>query len=180
MFNDTLLGHPLTFHHLGLFSPKGIDDGTRLLLGHLDVQPDDRAIDLGCGYGPLGLAIARSAPDGNCLMVDRGFVAVQYANANARRNRVDNAEAMLSDGLRHVPERTFTLAVTNLPAKDGKNGLPVFQRYLRTPRAWRPVLRRRHQRPAAVRARAFKGVFGNHLVKQGKQYTVALAERRPD
>ena len=83
-----------------------------MLLDHLEVRPDDRAIDLGCGYGPLGLAIARSAPQGSCLMVDKDFVAVEYANANARRNRIDNAQAMLSDGLSHIPRgQTFSLAV---------------------------------------------------------------------
>jgi len=51
VFQETLLGHPFTFHTTwGLFSPKGIDAGTRLLLEHLEVAPDERALDLGCGY----------------------------------------------------------------------------------------------------------------------------------
>ncbi len=46
VFDETLMGHPLQFHTTwGLFSPKGIDEGTRLLLRHLEVKPDDRAID---------------------------------------------------------------------------------------------------------------------------------------
>ena len=181
VFSDTLLGHPLTFHTTwGLFSPKAIDEGTRLLLEHLEVRPDDRAVDLGCGYGPLGIAIAKSAPQGGCLMVDKDFVAVEYANANARRNGVGNARAMLSDGLRHVPPQTFTLAVTNLPAKTGKEHYYLFFHDIRERlepggRFYVVVISGLRQ----FIARAFEEVFGNHRkVKQGRQYTVALAERR--
>jgi 16S rRNA G1207 methylase RsmC len=180
VFNDTLLGHPLNFHTTwGLFSPRGIDEGTRLLLEHLEVRPDERAIDLGCGYGPLGLAIARSAPEGSCLMIDKDFVAVEYANGNATRNRIMNAQAMLSDGLRHVPEQTFTLAVSNLPAKTSKEHYYLFfhdihQRLEPGGRFYVVVISGLRQ----FIARAFEEVFGNHRkIKQGKQYTVALAER---
>ena len=150
------------------------------MLEHLEVRPDDRAIDLGCGYGPLGLAIARSAPEGSCLMVDKDFVAVEYANGNARRNRIMNAQAMLSDGLRHVPEQTFTLAVSNLPAKTSKEHYYLFfhdihDRLDPGGRFYVVVISGLRQ----FIARAFEEVFGNHRkIKQGKQYTVALAERR--
>ena len=180
VFSDELLGHRLQFHTTwGLFSPKAIDEGTRLLLRHLEVRTDDRAIDLGCGYGPLGLAIARSAPQGHCLMVDKDFVAVDYANANARRNGIDNAEAMLSDGLRHVPPQRFTLAVTNLPAKTSKEHYYLFfhdihDRLEPGGRFYVVVI-------SGLRRfieRAFFEVFGNHTkIKQGKNYTVAMATR---
>ncbi len=180
VFQDTLLGHKLSFHTTwGLFSPKAIDDGTRLLLDHLEVRPDDRAIDLGCGYGPLGLAIAKAAPQGRCLMVDKDFVAVEYANANARRNRIDNAHAMLSDGLHHIPKQTFTLAVTNLPAKTSKEHYYLFFHDIREHlepggRFYVVVISGLRQ----FIARAFGEVFGNHRkIKQGRQYTVASAER---
>lgn len=178
VFNDTLLGHQLNFHTTwGLFSPKAIDDGSRLLLDHLDVRPDDRAIDLGCGYGPLGLAIAKSAPNGSCLMVDKDFVAVEYANANAKRNNITNAHAMLSDGLRHIPEQTFTLAVTNLPAKTSKEHYYLFFNDIYNHlepggRFYVVVISGLRQ----FIARSFEEIFNNHRkIKQGKQYTVALA-----
>jgi 16S rRNA G1207 methylase RsmC len=180
VFNETLLGHTLTFHTTwGLFSPKGIDEGTRLLLEHLDVAADDRAVDLGCGYGPLGLAIARAAPDGHCLMLDKDFVAVEYANANARRNGIVNAEARLSDGLRHVADDRFTLAVSNLPAKTTKEHYYLFFDDIRSHlepggRFYVVVISGLRQ----FIARSFGEVFGNHTkVKQGRSYTVALAYR---
>ncbi len=182
MFSDTLLGHRLEFHTTwGLFSPRGIDEGTRLLLDHIEVHPDDRAIDLGCGYGPIGLAIARTAARGSCLMVDKDFVAVDYANANARRNAINNARAMLSDGLSHVPrEQTFSLAATNLPAKTSKEHYylffhDIFERLEPGGRFYVVVISGLRQ----FIARAFEETFGNHRkIKQGRQYTVALAERR--
>lgn len=180
VFQDELLGHPLTFHTTwGLFSPKGIDEGTQLLLRHLQVEPDDRAIDLGCGYGPLGLAIARSAPNGHALMVDKDFVAVEYANANAQRNQIPNAQAILSDGLKHVPQQSFTLAVSNLPAKTSKEHYylffnDIYQNLEAGGRFYVVVISGLRQ----FIARSFVEVFGNHeKVKQGKNYTVAMAKK---
>ncbi len=181
VFEDELMGHHFVLHTTwGLFSPKGIDEGTRLLLKHLEIRPDERAIDLGCGYGPIGMAIARSAPEGHCLMVDKDFVAVEYANANIARNHIHNAEAILSDGLRHVPQQNFTLAVTNLPAKTSKEHYYLFfhdihDRLEPGGRFYVVVI-------SGLRRfieRAFLGVFGNHSkIKQGRQYTVAMAEKK--
>lgn len=180
VFHDVLLGQPFTFHTTwGLFSPKGIDEGTRLLLDHLEVRPDDRAIDLGCGYGPLGLAIAKAAPEGHCTLVDKDFVAVEYARKNARLNGIGNVEVLLSNGLQQLPPRTFTLAVTNLPAKANKEHYYLFFHDIRERlepggRFYIVVISGLRQ----FIARAFEEVFGNHRkIKQGKSYTVALATK---
>jgi 16S rRNA G1207 methylase RsmC len=179
-FAETLLGHPLVFRTTwGLFSPKRVDEGSRLLLKHLEVAPDERALDLGCGYGALGLAIARSAPQGQCLMVDKDFVAVEYARRNAEINQIDNASALLSNGLDQVPRQEFSLVVTNLPAKTSKEQYYLFFHDIREQlapggRVYAVVI-------SGLRhfiARAFAEVFGNYRkIKQGKTYTVACAER---
>lgn len=181
-FNEQLMGHSFEFHTTwGLFSPKGIDEGTQLLLKHLEVRPDEQALDLGCGYGPIGMSIARNAPEGNCLMVDKDFVAVEYANANVKRNQIDNAEARLSDGLRHVdPQYRFTLAVSNLPAKTSKEHYYLFfynilERLEKDGRCYVVVINGLRR----FIERAFVEVFGNHKkVKQGKTYTVAFAVKK--
>ena len=179
-FTTDLRGRPLSFRTTwGLFSPREIDEGTRLLLDHLEIRPDDRAFDLGCGYGPLGLAIAREAPDGHCLMVDKDFVAVEYARRNAELNGIGNVEVMLSDGFRHVGDRRFDLVVSNLPAKTTKEHYYLFfheacQRLAPGGRCCVVVISGLRQ----FIARAFEEVFGNHeKVKQGRSYTVALARR---
>lgn len=182
VFEETLLGHRLLFHTTwGLFSPKGIDAGSRLLLDHLEVAPNERAIDLGCGYGPLGLAIAKSAPQGHCTLVDKDFVAVDYARRNAGLNHIDNLEVLLSNGLDQVPaERRFTLAVTNLPAKTSKEHYYLFFHDIRERlepggRFYVVVITGLRQ----FIARSFKEIFGNHRkIKQGRSYTLAMAEKR--
>ena len=181
VFNDELLGHPFTFQTTwGLFSPKGIDEGTHLLLKNLQVRPDDRGIDLGCGYGPLGLAIARRAPLGHCVLVDKDFVAIEYARKNALRNGIKNVEIILSNGLDQVPPQRFTLAVTNLPAKASKEHYYLFFHDIRERlepggRFYVVVISGLRQ----FIARAFQEIFGNHAkVKQGRSYTVASATRQ--
>lgn len=178
VFQDQLMGHHLTFHTTwGLFSPKGIDAGSRLLLDFLDVKTDDRAIDLGCGYGPLGLAIAKSAPQGSCVLVDKDFVAVDYAQKNAELNNIKNTQILLSNGLNQVPPQNFTLAVTNLPAKTGKEHYYLFFNDIKD--RLEPGGRFYVVVISGLRkfiARSFVEVFGNHKkLKQGKAYTVAMA-----
>jgi len=180
VFTDTLRGHTLTFHSTwGIFSPRGIDEGTRLLLDFVEVNEADDCLDLGCGYGPVGLTLARLAPRGRTLMVDKDFMAVEYANRNAALNRIDNAQAMLSNAFQHVGDRQFDLIASNVPAKVGKELLtlmlhdahahlrPGGRLYVVTITGLRQLFKRE-----------LTNVFGNYdKVKQGKTYTVAMAEK---
>src|SRR3989344_759919 len=94
VFSASLLGKRLTFHSTwGLFSPRQVDSGSELLLSHAEFGERDTVLDLGCGYGALGLAIAASRPMGRVHMVDKDFVAVEYAAKNARLNGLANAAA---------------------------------------------------------------------------------------
>lgn len=180
VFSDTLRGESLTFHTTwGLFSPRAVDDGSRLLLEHVEVNPGDDCLDVGCGYGVLGLTLARLAPRGSTCLVDKDFVAVDYSARNARVNGIGNCEAFLSNGFSAVGGRRFDLIVSNLPAKVGKEMLYLYLydalAHLRIGGRFYVVtisgLRRFIER-------GFKEVFGNYdKVKQGRDYTVALAVR---
>ena len=76
-FEENLLENSLKFKTTwGLFSPKAIDDGTILLLKNLKLKNKEEVLDLGCGYGPIVLSIAKKYPESNCLMIDKDFVAV--------------------------------------------------------------------------------------------------------
>jgi len=177
----TLLGHELSLHSTwGLFSPRQIDAGTMLLLNHVSLAEETAVLDVGCGYGPLGLALAAQCPQAAVHMVDKDFVAVDYAQANAQRNRLVNAQAYLSNGLSHVPgEMTFSTVVSNIPAKVGKELLflmlkeiehrlqPGGQLVVVTVNGLRQYIKRN-----------FNEVFGNYQkLKQGKDYTVARAHK---
>lgn len=164
----------------GLFSPREIDEGTRLLLDHVEVTPGDDCLDLGCGYGPIGLTLAALAPAGRTLMVDKDFIAVDYANRNAARNGLGNAHAQLSNGFAHVdPGLRFDLIASNIPAKVGKELLAILlhdaharlrpggRLYVVTINGLRQYMKRN-----------LGEVFGNYdKLKQGPHYTVALAVR---
>lgn len=181
VFRETLRGQPLTFRSTwGTFSPREVDEGSRLLIDRLEIDPADDCLDLGCGYGPIGLTMARLAPEGQTLMVDRDFKAVEYAQKNARTNGIDNAEAMLSNGLEAVGDRRFDVIASNIPAKVGKEMLYLFtydsldhlepggRFYVVTINGLRDFFKR-----------VLKEVFGNYKkVKQGRNYTVAMAEKR--
>jgi len=181
-FQETLGGHSLRFQTTwGLFSPRAIDEGTRLLVERLEVAADADCLDLGCGYGPIGLLMARMAPQGRTLLVDKDFVAVDYANRNARANGLDNARAQLSNGFDQVdPALHFDVIASNLPAKVGKELLTLYlhdalarlrpggRLYLVTITGLRQFIKRN-----------LEEVFGNYKkLKQGRAYTVALAEKR--
>jgi len=181
VFETPLVGRPFVFRSTwGLFSPREIDEGTRLLLQHVEVGPDDDCLDLGCGYGPIGLALAALAPGGRTLMVDKDFVAVEFSNRNAGINRLPNASAQLSDGFRHLARTLrFDLIASNIPAKVGKEALSLYlhdarQRlkpggrlYVVTINGLREFMKRN-----------LTEVFGNYdKPKQGAHYTVALAVR---
>jgi 16S rRNA G1207 methylase RsmC len=164
----------------GLFSPREIDAGSRLLIEYMQINETDRCLDLGCGYGPIGLTMAKLAPQGKVYMVDRDFIAVEYARKNAELNDVRNCEAFLSNAFSHVPgDLKFDVIASNLPAHVGKELL-----YLILSDA-RKHLKKRGRlyvvTIAGIRAfikRNFMEVFGNYKkVKQGKAYTVALAIR---
>ena len=172
-----LAGKDLTFATTwGIFSPREIDSGTDLFLKYLEIKPDEVALDIGCGYGPIGLAIAANAPHGSVHMVDKDFVAVDFANKNAQLNGLKNAQAYLSNGLSNVPkEIQFTTVVSNIPAKVGKEMLSI-------------LLHDVHQQLAPggqfvvvtinglrqYMKRNFMEVFGNYeKVKQGKDYTIS-------
>lgn len=153
----------------GLFSPTELDAGTRLLLDCLDPGPADDCLDLGCGYGPIGCYLAWRAPQGRTLMVDRDFVAVDYAARNAAANGLANAEAALSNGLAQVGDRRFDLIASNLPAKVGRELTRIFVEdafaHLRSGgrfyavmirQLW-PLLRREVERVGAVAEKAAEG-----------------------
>ncbi len=177
-FEAELRGQRLVFaSRFGLFSPRAIDEGTRLLLDHLDVRPDDDCLDLGCGYGAIGLTAARLAPQGGTVLVDRDVVAVEYARRNVAANAIGNAEVVLGDGFMGLQGRQFDLVASNLPAKAGNEALYLLLADARA--SLRPGGRCTVVTLSGMRRfieRALEELFGNYeKVKQGRMHTVATS-----
>lgn len=180
-FDSTLLGHPLRFRTTwGLFSPRGIDEGTALLLNHLEVGESETILDIGCGYGPLGVAMGKVASAGQIHMVDKDYLAVEYANRNAHLNGVEHGRAYLSNGLSEVEDQLrFDTVVSNIPAKVGRELLTILlcDSYAQMKPGGQMVVVTINGLRDFIK-RNFKEVFGNYKkLKQGKAYTVARAIR---
>ncbi len=178
-FSATLASQTLRFKSTwGIFSPREIDAGTHLLMKYMEIKPEDDCFDLGCGYGPIGLTMAKLAPQGQTLLVDKDFMAVFYSNKNAKLNNISNAKAILSNGFQHIDhDLKFNVIASNVPAKVGKEMMSLMlhdayqhlktdgRLYLVTINGLRQYMKRN-----------LKEVFGNYKkIKQGKTYTVHLA-----
>ena len=98
-------GHGLNFMtDAGVFSKGELDTGTRLLLDALpDVYGD--VLDLGCGWGAIGVAVKKKYPAAHVTMVDVNRRALELCRFNAVRNGI-TAECLESDGMAEVMERT--------------------------------------------------------------------------
>jgi 16S rRNA (guanine1207-N2)-methyltransferase len=103
----------------GVFSRQGVDRGTRLLIKHMEVGPADRFIDLGCGYGVVGVVAARLAPQGHVTLIDINQRAVALARENLRANGITNAEALQGDGFAPIAGRIFDVIALNPPIRAG-------------------------------------------------------------
>lgn len=145
------------------------------------LPPPDRVLDLGCGNGAVGLALAQGWPKSTVELVDKDIVAVETSQANAERNALPNATVRLSAGFRDVPPAPFDLIVSNLPAQAGNEALdelllgahdclrPGGTLVIVTVQGLKRYIRRR-----------LEAIFGDyHKAREGARHVVAEATRQP-
>ena len=95
-----------------------LDVGSRLLLDALPALSGD-VLDIGCGWGAIGVAVAKANKNARVTMVDVNRRALELCRQNCERNGV-TAEVIESDGMSAVMGRTFDAIVTNPPIRAGK------------------------------------------------------------
>ena len=116
-------GHSVTFQtDSGVFSRTEIDKGTRILLSAMPNRIAGDVLDMGCGYGALGVSIKKLNPACRMTMADINERGVALAAQNATLNGVD-AEVLQSDGFAALSGRRFDLIVTNPPIRAGKRAI---------------------------------------------------------
>jgi 16S rRNA (guanine1207-N2)-methyltransferase len=107
----------------GVFSGKRVDYGTQLLIeAILDETREGgslKFLDIGCGYGPLGITMARFSPGFEVHMTDVNQRALELSAENTRLNRLDNVKVYESDLYGSIHE-TFDIIATNPPIRAGK------------------------------------------------------------
>ena len=89
-----------TFNFLsdaGVFSKSGVDYGSKVLIEAMNFNQHAEVLDVGRGYGPIGLSAARMAPQGHVTMIDINSRAVELAKENAKRNGISNVTILESD-----------------------------------------------------------------------------------
>jgi 16S rRNA (guanine1207-N2)-methyltransferase len=105
----------------GVFSKKEVDFGSRLLIEAFKLPNlEGPVLDVGCGYGPIGLSIAKNYPERIVHMIDVNERAIELAKANAGQNSVQNVDIYESDTLINVKEYNFAAILTNPPIRAGK------------------------------------------------------------
>jgi 16S rRNA (guanine1207-N2)-methyltransferase len=121
-FTVTLRGISLKLQSdAGVFSKHRIDNGTKLLIDSLRLEETPRQVlDLGCGYGPIGLVIASLLPKTTVFMSDINERAVGLAKINAAQNRIANVRIAVGAGLTPFAGEKYDLIVTNPPIRTGK------------------------------------------------------------
>jgi 16S rRNA (guanine1207-N2)-methyltransferase len=98
-----------------LFSPTAVDQGSVLLLTQVELHSTDKVLDLGCGYGVMGIYAAKRCQPENVYMVDSDPLAIEFATINANINGVSAAHVQCSDGFANFREAGFTKILCNPP-----------------------------------------------------------------
>ncbi|SDG13437.1 16S rRNA m(2)G 1207 methyltransferase [Fontibacillus panacisegetis] len=121
VWDAVLRGQRLRFiSDAGVFSKGNVDYGSRTLIDAMDFSVDANVLDVGCGYGPIGLAAARIASKGHVTMVDVNSRAVELARENALANGIHNVTVLESDLFEAVEDKEFDVVLSNPPIRAGK------------------------------------------------------------
>ncbi len=101
----------------GVFSYKKIDRGTELLVSNMIIRQEDHVLDLGCGYGILGIAAAKIA--GRVILTEVNSRAANLARKNLKLNSIANAEVREGNLYEPVADEKFNVILCNLPMSAG-------------------------------------------------------------
>ena len=178
MYSTNLLGVPLRFETAAtLFSPDRVDAGTRAMLSRVAFSPDDKVLDLGCGYGVIGIYAAKRIDAARVTMADIDTLAVRLAKVNAGLNGVPDVRVLQSDAFAGIGDTGYTLILCNPPYHED---LGVARRFIekgfnRLALGGRMVL--------VVKRRLWyenklSAIFGGAAVEEIDGYYVMTAEKR--
>ncbi len=105
----------------GIFSATEIDKASKLLIEKAEIPTHSRILDLGCGYGMIGIVAAKSCPTCYVILTDINKRAVKLAKENILLNRVGNAEARQGDIYESVQDGKFDVILLNPPMAAGRD-----------------------------------------------------------
>lgn len=164
----------------GVFSKNTLDYGTRVLLEQIAAQTlGSDVLDLGCGYGPVGVLLGVREPECHITMVDINERAVSLAKENVKRYRLSH-RVLVSDGFAALIGERFDSIVTNPPIRAGK--AVIYRWFEETPDHLKEhgslyvVMRKSHGAQSAIHK--ITSVFGNcAVIGKEKGYFVLKATK---
>lgn len=99
----------------GVFSHRQMDNGARQVLDTVEIEPGDRVIDIGCGSGPMALALATLQPAAHILAIDSNARAIECVKQGSALNKLTNVIAAVNHDGKIEQPGTYDLAVANPP-----------------------------------------------------------------
>ena len=175
----TLLGETFRFYtDAGVFSKKMIDYGSQVLLNQLDFRQGESLLDLGCGYGPLGISLAK-VQGVTVTMVDVNNRAIDLAKKNAQRNGVE--VSVYQSSVYDQVQGSFDHIISNPPIRAGKQVVHAILEgaydHLNPGGTLTIVIQKKQGAPSAKEKMAT--VFGNvKVLKKDKGYYILRSEKR--
>lgn len=156
-FKFTLRGFVFSFEtDAGVFSKSEVDFGSRVLIETFEMPNlSGVVLDVGCGYGPIGLSLAKAYPDREVHMMDINERAVALSRKNAEVNGIQNVRVFESDGLSAVTEDVCAAAIlTNPPIRAGKETIfrfydEAYERLAESGELW-VVIQKKQGAPSTV------------------------------
>lgn len=163
----------------GVFSKSRLDPGSALLIEAAQIQPSWLVLDMGCGYGPVGILLAKAFPRTRFILSDVNERAVALARMNIKRNSVSNGEARVSDGFAFLPDE-FDAVLLNPPQTAGKKVcLRLFKEsfdHLKPGGLLQVVAR--HNKGGSTLSSEMKKIFGNvQTIARKGGYHVYVSEK---
>jgi 16S rRNA (guanine1207-N2)-methyltransferase len=104
----------------GVFAKGKVDRGTDLLARAMELPEAGEILDLGAGYGPLGIVAARRYPEARVTLVEINERAAALAQRNLALNGVTKAEVIVGDAPEVLGDRPFDAVLFNPPMHAGK------------------------------------------------------------
>ncbi|MEI0798223.1 methyltransferase [Brachyspira intermedia] len=98
-----------------LFSPRNVDIGTLYMIDEVNFENENKILDLGCGYGFVGILAAKIIGEDKVVMCDIDTEAVEMSKHNAVLNNVENINIIQSDGLKNIIDKDFSMILSNPP-----------------------------------------------------------------
>ncbi len=166
----------------GVFSPKKLDSGTKLLINEAKLEKDWKVLDFGCGYGVLGVSLKKRIPSLDMVMTDVNSRAVKLAEMNLKLHSV-KAKVYQSDVFKNktLAELKFDTILLNPPQTAGKavcfKMIEESAQHLVEGGLLQIVVR--HQKGGKVLSKKMEEVFGNmNETAKGSGYRVYVSEKK--